>query len=292
MMLFDVGLRHDHSYKGHDEPLYAYINRTADPEMEQMRSTLEDWFLRYPKSPASNVKQFLRNFRDDNGYTHLSARFELMVHELLTQMGCTLSMSEGRHPDFLVIEPDGRKILIECVSVKDPSRNDDEPQPIISWGIIPQNKTVYNAMTRKGAYFEPLNLPYIIAVNVLDIFFHIDGPDKTLAGNQLAAWLYGKHTHVVSETMEWEGFKPPGLFIDENCQPRAQIVSGILTFQHFSPQYLEGSEINFFPHPAPAKLYNGVINNFQRFFYLEPVRMEFSRARKSISDYLSLKPPC
>jgi hypothetical protein len=103
-MLFDQVQRDSKAPRGHVEPYFSYLNRSARPSSEKMRAVLEDWFSRYP----SEAKNELRTrFRSLDNIQHQSAFFELYLHELLLKLGYTVKVHPdlgGRptHPEFLV----------------------------------------------------------------------------------------------------------------------------------------------------------------------------------------------
>src|SRR5687768_16068715 len=62
------------------EPHFDYWNESARPDIEPIRTRLEEWFSLYPRvhSPALRHR-----FRSRDNLVHLSALFELYVHEQL-----------------------------------------------------------------------------------------------------------------------------------------------------------------------------------------------------------------
>ena len=46
--LFDDMKRTDASLRRHNEPFFAYLNRSAHSEATEIRSRLESWFERFP----------------------------------------------------------------------------------------------------------------------------------------------------------------------------------------------------------------------------------------------------
>ena len=81
------------------------------PDREQLLKLYESWFERYP----SYAKQSLRRRLPGD-----SAWFELMMHELLIQIGCKVEVKDignaGKNPDFLV-QSDGGRCYTEVTTV-------------------------------------------------------------------------------------------------------------------------------------------------------------------------------
>ncbi len=101
--LFDARLRNNMRWKRNTETDYAYLNQSGRPEWEQTRSTLEQWFQRFPRDGR---KDLLSRFRKDGKPTE-GAFFELLLHEFFCKLGCELHLhpdvpSTTKHPDFLV----------------------------------------------------------------------------------------------------------------------------------------------------------------------------------------------
>ena len=102
--LFDDIERTDASSKRHNEPLFAYLNRSSHLEATEIRERLESWFERFPVEAQHDVRG---RFRGDDNHAHQGARFELLIHELLTRLGCMVEAhpdipGTGSRPDFLV----------------------------------------------------------------------------------------------------------------------------------------------------------------------------------------------
>lgn len=100
--LFDEIERKDTGPKPESEADYEYINRSARPEVEKIRSLLEDWFSRYPEKEQTEFRKRLSGKE-----TFAAAFFELYVHEILLRQGFSCKVHpeiEGcdTHPEFLV----------------------------------------------------------------------------------------------------------------------------------------------------------------------------------------------
>lgn len=117
--LFSTGERHDTHPKPHSEPSFDYLDRSARPEAACIRSLLEDWFARYPTDQRS---EFANRFCSSSDSEHVSASFELYLHELLLRLGYRVEVHpvnpSGRstRPDFRACGPDGNSVFIEAAS--------------------------------------------------------------------------------------------------------------------------------------------------------------------------------
>ena len=91
--LFDDMPRTEVSPRQHDEPLFAYLNRSSHRKATEIRRRLESWFERFPVEAQYDV---WGRFRGDDDHAHRGAVFELLVHELLTRLDCIVEV----HPDI------------------------------------------------------------------------------------------------------------------------------------------------------------------------------------------------
>jgi hypothetical protein len=85
-------------------PEFDYLNGSSRPEAERVRSLLDEWCSFYPHYARAELIARLRTRSD---VSHMSAVFELTVHELLRRSGASITLhpkiprARGR-PDFLV----------------------------------------------------------------------------------------------------------------------------------------------------------------------------------------------
>lgn len=106
MMLFGDISRNYKGTRGHTEPLYEYLNRSARPSMERIRVLLEDWFSNYP----SDAKNELRTrFCISDDIQHRSAFFEIYLHALFSKLGFHIEIhpeipGQPTHPEFLLLK--------------------------------------------------------------------------------------------------------------------------------------------------------------------------------------------
>ncbi len=116
MQLFDDFERTDDSRAKNAGRLYPFLNRSSWPVCDRARSLCEAWFSRYPADDRQGMYQRFTSERDAD---HRSAYFELLLHEVLTQLGGNLSVEPSvpgttKRPDFLV-ELDGERFYLEAM---------------------------------------------------------------------------------------------------------------------------------------------------------------------------------
>ncbi len=95
MPVFTEGPRCDVRLPYPKESAVAYLDRSADPAADALRSLIEDWLERYPAGEAPNLAARLRSRRDDQ---HRSAFFELLLHRLLLTLGHGIPAIEPKLP--------------------------------------------------------------------------------------------------------------------------------------------------------------------------------------------------
>lgn len=116
MQLFDDFVRTDDSPDTHAGRLYPFLNRSSWLVCDRARTLCEDWFSRYP---ANDQEDLLGRFTSKRDEDHRSAYFELLLHELLLQLGATLTVhpsvpGTSKRPDFLV-DLEGTRFYLEAM---------------------------------------------------------------------------------------------------------------------------------------------------------------------------------
>lgn len=114
--IFDEFKRKDLDAAGFSEPFFEYLNRSARPQFCFVRQMLEVWFSRYPTADQHELRSKLRSRLNVH---HMSAFFELFLHELLLCLDCAVEVHpsiEGttRSPDFFVEPRKGDNVYIEA----------------------------------------------------------------------------------------------------------------------------------------------------------------------------------
>ena len=116
--LFDDMKRTDASSRHPNELFFAYLNRSADPKAVEIRGRLESWFERFPVEARDDVRG---RFRQDDDHAHRGATFELLIHELLIRLHCTVEVhpkisGKNSRPDFLARHGD-RVFYVEATVI-------------------------------------------------------------------------------------------------------------------------------------------------------------------------------
>jgi len=123
--VFDDVQRDDVGPQLYAEPSFNYLNRSARPMIGRIRSVIELWFTHYPPGEQTDLRARLRSPDEQQ---HLSAFFELLLHELLLRLKCQvvvhppLSTSLEKRPDFLVTSPSGDQFYLEATLATAESR--------------------------------------------------------------------------------------------------------------------------------------------------------------------------
>lgn len=116
MRLFEEIERDELGPKLESDSAFGYLNRSVRPEAERVRKVLEEWLSHYPNDHRSSLIGDLKSFNDAN---HLSAFFELFLHELLLRLGCRLVVhptlpDTSRRPDFLIVPDNEPSFYLEA----------------------------------------------------------------------------------------------------------------------------------------------------------------------------------
>ncbi|TFW18663.1 hypothetical protein [Duganella callida] len=117
-MIFTEYERTDTSPKKLNEPDFAFLDRSARPEIGVVRSFVERLLEAYPQE---EVAEMVARLQSGNGVAFRSAGFELLIYEFLTRLGYKLKphpvLKNGseKKPDFLVTARDGSQFYLEAV---------------------------------------------------------------------------------------------------------------------------------------------------------------------------------
>ncbi|MBU1701627.1 MAG: hypothetical protein KJ970_19650 [Candidatus Eisenbacteria bacterium] len=98
---------------------WQYCNNSAREPFIAIRSLLNQWFDRYPEEEKN---EFRSRFQSDDDYAHLSAFFELLIHETLLKNGYELVIHPAipetkKRPDFLVRSKGQDLFCLEATTV-------------------------------------------------------------------------------------------------------------------------------------------------------------------------------
>jgi hypothetical protein len=106
---------------------FDYLNSSARVEAARVRAVVERMFDHYPAPMQQALRRRLRSV-DNN--IHLSAFFELVVHDLLLRSECRVLAVEPdvddtlRSPDFLAETPQGQRFYVEATLASGRSRSE------------------------------------------------------------------------------------------------------------------------------------------------------------------------
>jgi len=117
MKLFSDITREDSSPAAETEPLFAWLDRSADGWVHHVRAVLEEWFAKYPEDHQAELRSRIRDTND-----MLPGFLELYVHELLLRLGYRVvvhpELPEGtRRPDFRASCGDSDDFYVEATLV-------------------------------------------------------------------------------------------------------------------------------------------------------------------------------
>ncbi len=142
MTLFDELDRIARRPKRYGEPLFEYWNTSDRPSVAANRALLERWFASFPEQCRADLRARFRSCDDSQ---HLSAFWELYLHELLSSMGFTVQCHPptgeglGTHPDFLV-SLGGETVFYLEATLAGPSREESAEEA--------RTAQVYDAINR------------------------------------------------------------------------------------------------------------------------------------------------
>jgi len=98
---------------------FEYLNRSSRAEAERVRMLIDRLIEGYPKRHLESLIPRLRSRKDRD---HISAFFELILHEVLLRSEHRVVDVEPtvpnstRRPDFLIEAPDGHRFYLEAVT--------------------------------------------------------------------------------------------------------------------------------------------------------------------------------
>lgn len=121
--LFDELHRTDRAVKRRLQPSFRYLNESARATFRRIREVLDSWYSHYPLVHRGDLRS---RFRSDDPLQHAGAFFELLCHELLLRLGCSVEVhpdipgASGR-PDFRATGSAGRQFYLESAVIGEPA---------------------------------------------------------------------------------------------------------------------------------------------------------------------------
>jgi hypothetical protein len=117
-MIFKKFERTDASPKAQGEGGFAFLDRSARPEVEAVRNFVARLLAAYP---SDGIDEMVARLTRGNEVDFRSASFELLIFNFLTELDYKLQLhpdlknGSTKHPDFHVVAPDGSEFLLEAV---------------------------------------------------------------------------------------------------------------------------------------------------------------------------------
>jgi hypothetical protein len=108
--------------KPYAEPDYEYLDRSAREEASSIRTVLGEWFEKFPNDDRADL---LARFKSADNLQHISASFELYLHELMLKLGFTVEVhpetntEKDTRPDFKATNKNGLSFYLEAVQSTD-----------------------------------------------------------------------------------------------------------------------------------------------------------------------------
>src|SRR2546428_7790459 len=102
MQLFDQVERTLIGPKKYAQPFFDYLNESARPQVEAIRSLLESWYLRFPDRARVDIRS---RFRSSDNRQHVAAFLELYLFALFSHLGFSVDIhttvaTSANRPDF------------------------------------------------------------------------------------------------------------------------------------------------------------------------------------------------
>ncbi|MDR7134514.1 hypothetical protein J2X06_001698 [Lysobacter niastensis] len=123
-MLFSDYCRTNDSPRRNEESQFAFLDRSARPEIERAREILSVCLTHFPENDADEL---MARIQSGDDVLFASATFELLLHEGLKRQGYALRAhpevpGSQRRPDFLVTTPLGDEFYLEAVLTAEKGR--------------------------------------------------------------------------------------------------------------------------------------------------------------------------
>ncbi|WP_131809894.1 hypothetical protein [Mycolicibacterium elephantis] len=129
VQLFDDIARIDATPARYTESSYDFLNRSAWPEVENIRNLLESWFSVYPASEKQKLKN---EFMSATYSKHFGAWWELYIFAMYRALGYQVKVhpeipnsSVDTRPDFLVLDG-STNFYVECTAVSPRSHSGEQ----------------------------------------------------------------------------------------------------------------------------------------------------------------------
>jgi hypothetical protein len=187
MSLFDNYERTDNSPSPESEDPFTFLNRSARPDVQNIRTELERWFAAYPAEHQADLRG---QFRSTRAHQHEAAWWELYLHRLFTLLGFAVEVHPeldgvSTRPDFKLSGPTG-EFLLEAATTHAGIVNPQANETREGWVIDALNTAPHpNFMT--GLAFEQVGAEKPSTAQVVGpVTAWLDGldPDELLEGHE------------------------------------------------------------------------------------------------------------
>lgn len=173
MSLFDDGSRTYDGYASHAESHFEYLNRSARPEAEAIRTLLNKWFDDFPGIAQADVRA---RFRKADPGSYYGAFTELYCHAYCRGLGfeanCHPHIEGKRQPDFSLTKDQKLFAYVECtVATEFREGNTKQERMNRIYDVLNQN----------------IDSPdFFIAVDILQF------PERSMSAERIRRFLEGK----------------------------------------------------------------------------------------------------
>ncbi|HJV88287.1 MAG TPA: hypothetical protein VJ698_22650 [Noviherbaspirillum sp.] len=130
------------------ESSFRFLDRSAHPPIDRVRTFLSEALSRYP---VAERDELVARLRSENETHFRSATFEVFLHEALIRLGYRLSshpdLGTGvpKRPDFLVTDADGSEFVLEAVLASERDGKSPAAEAMKETALGYLNETPHNA---------------------------------------------------------------------------------------------------------------------------------------------------
>jgi hypothetical protein len=226
--------------ENNDQISYSdFIWHSERTDALKVRNEIEEWLSRIEdESARKGIETYLK--RKDNHQVR-GAYFELYLHECLVNNKFTIefhpSTKSIKPPDFITYFDETPQFYMEATVHKPESLNEDlfpkSSNPLEAL-LLETNESVTRKLRKKGSRYNLDNLPFILAINVLEGFFGLDEAEDQLASmwsatsftKVSAVLVVGKLDPLVRFSEKIELYHNPHAQISLNSYKTAESILG------------------------------------------------------------------
>lgn len=198
MRLFDDCTRSRATFRTETESDYQFLNTSAFRFAGQVRHYTQQWFDRYPEEARADCRG---RFVSGDDQLHMSAHFELFLHELLSRLGFDIEVHPSiagvdKHPDFRIRYED-IDCYLEAVVIHSTSGNRTVTQHeklLKSWLEDLDGSNFWLHLRVRGALTEQPKKRNLHPVRDLLASNHPDDVERVIS---TYGYQYAPHTDIV-----------------------------------------------------------------------------------------------